>query len=192
MALFQSTPLCGAKQSLLTDILNYTRPRQLFPEPTDLGHLIGDVHQMIAEGLEGRGITYRQRVETPLSDVSVDVDQFKQVLINLLKNAYQAMPAGGELAVFLRNKPDDKNVEIEIRDTGEGIPPEIQDKLFRPYFTTKTTGTGLGLAISKQIIERHGGTIALDSKKGTGTSVLIRLPMAEGRSEGASECKPSS
>ena len=175
----------GRLEVLLTDILNYTRPRQLTPQPTDLSNLIEEVHHLIAEGLQGRGIHYNQQVDAGLPLVSIDVDQFKQVLINLLKNAYQAMPEGGELAVFLRLRPENQCIEIEIKDTGEGIPLEIQGKLFSPYFTTKTTGTGLGLAISKQIIDRHGGNITLESQKGAGTSVFIRIPQTGVQSEGA-------
>lgn len=168
-------------ETLLTDILNYTRPRQLSPQRTDLARLIKDVHKMIAEGLDERGIAYCQDADATLPEVPVDIDQFKQVLINLLKNAYQAMPDGGTLSVFLRTKPAENTLEIEIRDTGEGMTPDVQEKLFSPYFTTKTTGTGLGLAISRQIVERHGGTIALESQKSVGTSVFIRLPLTDAR-----------
>lgn len=86
------------------------------------------------------------------------------------------MPNGGKLHVHILKKEDPPHIEIEVRDTGPGIPTEIQDEIFKPYFTTKTTGTGLGLVISKQIVERHGGTLSFTSHSGSGTSLFIHLP----------------
>jgi len=164
---------------LLTDILNYTRPRPLSRKMVSLPKFVRDIHQMISEGLEERHITYKLESEEHLPEISLDPDQFKQVLINLLKNAYQAMPEGGDLNVFLRSlNGEPPKLEIEIRDTGEGMAQDVQDKLFTPYFTTKTTGTGLGLAICKQIVERHGGHIFVKSQEGQGTSVFIQMPQA--------------
>mgnify|MGYP000173925906 FL=1 len=141
---------------------------------------------MIGNGLEERQITSHTHAEENLPETYIDLDQFKQVLINLLKNAYQAMPDGGELTVFIRSKTGSiPTIEIEIRDTGEGMALEVQEKLFTPYFTTKTTGTGLGLAICKQIVERHGGHIFVQSNVGQGTSVFIHIPQVTA-SEGES------
>ncbi len=146
-------------EELLTDILNYTRPRTLKPELVNLPDLITDVYHQVGEGLEGRGIAYRQNAPSNLPDIFVDPSQFKQVLINIFKNAFQVMPDGGKLHVNIQKKSektDQPYIEIEIRDTGPGISAEIQDEIFKPYFTTKTTGTGLGLVISKQIVEPVG------------------------------------
>lgn len=162
---------------ILTDILNYTRPRPLSRKMVSLPNFISDIHNHIREGLEDRHITYSLNVEEALPETSIDPDQLKQVFINLLKNAYQAMPDGGTLTVSVRNLPDtEPKVEIEIQDTGEGMDLEVQEKLFTPYFTTKTTGTGLGLAICKQIVERHGGDIFVQSQIDHGTSVFIHIP----------------
>jgi signal transduction histidine kinase/putative methionine-R-sulfoxide reductase with GAF domain len=170
---------------LLTDILNYTRPRPLSRKTVSLPKFIEDIHKMIGEGFEERQITYHLQIEKDLPETSIDPDQFKQVLINLLKNAYQAMPEGGHLTVFVRSLIDSEpKIEIEIRDTGEGMAPDVQEKLFTPYFTTKTTGTGLGLAICEQIVERHGGHIFVQSQEGQGTSVFIHIPQVP-PSEGA-------
>ncbi|MDP6040182.1 MAG: ATP-binding protein, partial [Candidatus Latescibacteria bacterium] len=173
-------------EDLLTDILNYTRPRILTLSPTNLSNLIEEVYDLVSEGLEERGITYYHETPPALPDVSVDQAQIKQVLINLIKNAFQAMPDGGKLTVYIRPDNHDTTgpqIEIEIRDTGPGIPSEIQNKIFKPYFTTKTTGTGLGLAISQQIIERHKGTLSLESDEGSGTSIFIRLPAQHKKGE---------
>ena len=164
---------------LLTDILNYTRPRPLLRKIVSLPRFIAGLHLMLAEGLEEREITYQLKADENLPDVSIDSDQIKQVLINLLKNAYQAMPTGGSLSVFVRGMTSPSPMlEIEIKDTGEGIAPDIQEKLFTPYFTTKTAGTGLGLAVCKQIVERHDGKIFVESSAGQGTSVFVQLPVS--------------
>ncbi|MBT5832356.1 MAG: GAF domain-containing protein [Candidatus Latescibacteria bacterium] len=171
---------------LLTDILHYTRPRPLACKKVSLPQFVEDIQQMIGNGLEERQITSHTHAEENLPETYIDLDQFKQVLINLLKNAYQAMPDGGELTVFIRSKTGSiPTIEIEIRDTGEGMALEVQEKLFTPYFTTKTTGTGLGLAICKQIVERHGGHIFVQSNVGQGTSVFIHIPQVTA-SEGES------
>lgn len=170
-------------EELLTDILNYTRPRDLKLEPVNLPDLIAEVYHQVGEGLEGRGIAYRQNAPPDLPEIPLDPAQFKQVLINIFKNAFQAMPNGGKLHIDIQKKEDQPHIEIEIRDTGPGISTEIQDEIFKPYFTTKTTGTGLGLVISKQIVERHGGTLSFTSHSGSGTSLFIHLPnLASGKS----------
>jgi hypothetical protein len=169
---------------LLTDILNYTRPRPLSRKWLSLPTFVTDIQEMIAEGLEERHIVVHLNAEENLPETSVDPDQLKQVIINLIKNVYQAMPEGGDLKIFLRRLKDPDSIEIEICDTGEGMAQDVQEKLFTPYFTTKTSGTGLGLAICKQIVERHGGRISVLSQIGQGTSVFIQIPRIAA-SEGA-------
>jgi signal transduction histidine kinase len=99
------------------------------------------------------------------------------VLINLLKNALEAMPDGGEITITSRVKGT--NAEISLADTGEGMPPEVVGNIFQPYFTTKDKGTGLGLAICQGIISEHGGTISVASAPGQGTTFTIQLPLNE-------------
>ena len=99
------------------------------------------------------------------------------MLINLLKNALEAMPKGGEITITSRVKG--ANVEISIADTGEGMSPEVAANIFQPYFTTKDKGTGLGLAICQGIIQEHGGVISVDSTPGQGTTFTIQLPLNE-------------
>ena len=143
------------------------------------------------------------RVDLKLDEdilVECDRDEVKRVFINLFNNALEAMPDGGELTVAatVRSEPSSKStsssssdagsgsnstashqtVDIRIRDTGVGIDDEIRDRLFEPYFTTRTSGTGLGLAICKQTIESYDGTIAIDSRPGSGTTVTLTFPVA--------------
>jgi signal transduction histidine kinase len=122
-------------------------------------------------------ITVRRVEETPLPPVTFDPKQVHQVLINLLKNALEAMPQGGEITITSRVKG--ANVEISLADTGEGMTPEVAGQIFQPYFTTKEKGTGLGLAICQAIISEHGGVISVTSTPGQGTTFTIQFPLNE-------------
>jgi nitrogen fixation/metabolism regulation signal transduction histidine kinase len=115
--------------------------------------------------------------------VRVDPALLRRVLINIVSNAFEAMPDGGELHVCV--EPEDGQLAIEVRDTGKGVPEEVRAHLFEPYFTTRSTGTGLGLAIAKRVIDEMNGTIRLaPAEPGPGTIASIRLPLAPPR-EGA-------
>ncbi len=115
--------------------------------------------------------------ETTLPPVNFDPNQLHEVLVNLFKNALEAMPRGGELTIASRIRGE--NVEISVSDTGEGISPEVAANIFRPYFTTKEKGTGLGLAICQSIVQEHGGCIFADSTPGQGATFTIQLPLKE-------------
>ena len=121
------------------------------------------------------------RIEGRADSIHVDPTEFRRVLINLVSNAFEAMPDGGTLEVRLGN--EDGRVRMEIRDSGPGIAEEVRQRLFEPYFTTRTSGTGLGLAICKRVIDELGGEIRLEAVpegEGTGTVVVLLLPRAEG------------
>src|SRR5207302_8940224 len=111
-----------------------------------------------------------------LPPVLLDRDMFKQALLNLLLNAQQAMPAGGELTIQATNA--DGGVVLNLIDTGKGMAPEVVAKAFRPFFSTREGGTGLGLATSRKIVQAHGGTIEVQSEVSRGTKFTIRLPVA--------------
>ena len=99
----------------------------------------------------------------------------KRALINLIQNAVQAMPNGGNLKITATMPTT--NAQVSIQDTGEGIPPEIQEKLFTPLFTTKSKGQGFGLAVVKRLIEAQNGTITYQTQTGKGTTFTIQLPI---------------
>ncbi len=107
--------------------------------------------------------------------VLVDEDRIKQALVNLFRNAGQAMPEGGELLIRLQRLGN--HVELTITDTGVGMSPEDLERCFEIYWSTKKGGTGLGLATTRRIVEQHGGTIAAISEPGRGTSFSITLPL---------------
>ncbi len=108
--------------------------------------------------------------------ISADEGQLRQVMLNLIRNAREAMAAGGTLRVRTRATPG--GAEVELHDTGVGMTPEVKEKLFEPFFTTKQGGTGLGLSLSRQIIEAHGGRIEVDSEAGRGTTFRLSFPRA--------------
>jgi len=144
----------------------------------------GQIVAVVAEALElfqdtfkEHHIEVRQVEETPLPPVTFDPQQVHQVLINLFKNALEAMPKGGEITITSRVKGD--QVEISVTDTGVGLAPEVAGNIFQPYFTTKEKGTGLGLAICQNIMAEHGGCIFADSAPGQGATFTIQLPLKE-------------
>ncbi|HXC61942.1 MAG TPA: ATP-binding protein, partial [Nitrospiria bacterium] len=117
--------------------------------------------------------------------VSVDANQMKQVFINLIKNAMEAMPEGGHLRIKTRWLLKEQQVEILFEDSGSGIHQEHLPKIFDPFFTTKgeTVGTGVGLAVSAGIIKRHGGEVSVESTVGQGSRFYVRLPLEAERVE---------
>ncbi|MGA8572523.1 MAG: two-component system sensor histidine kinase NtrB [Desulfobaccales bacterium] len=143
----------------------------------------GRLEKAISEALELFRDTFTEnhvkikRVEDgPLPPLDFDPTQLRQVLINLFKNALEAMPRGGELTISTR--VSGQNAEIVLADTGEGMDPGVASNIFQPYFTTKAQGTGLGLAICQSIIQGHGGSISVTSTPGKGTAFTIQLPLA--------------
>ncbi len=121
--------------------------------------------------------------ENPLC--RLDGNLFKQALLNLMLNALQAMPGGGEL--IIRTHVDSAHVLVDISDTGVGISPQVMPHLFEAYFTTKKGGTGLGLATTRRIIEEHQGNVHVTSEPGRGTNFRLELPMEPHREEAAKQ-----
>ena len=144
------------------------------------GEIVGAIAQaldLFQDSFREHNIKVRQVAETPLPPVSFDPQQVHQVLVNLLKNAQEAMPRGGEITITCRVRG--ATMEISITDTGEGMSPEVAASIFQPYFSTKETGTGLGLAICQSIMQEHGGSIFADSTPGHGSTFTVQLPLEE-------------
>ncbi len=157
---------------LLTEFLELARPRGIARGPVHVSELVDGVLQLERESAESRGI----RVVRELAPTAVaigDVEKLKQVVINLVVNAMEAMKDGGTLTAVAR--PDGDAVIIEIRDTGPGIEPAFLNQIFDPFFTTKEAGTGLGLSIVRKIVDQHAGDVRITSDKG-GTRVRVRIP----------------
>ncbi len=157
----------------LLDFARQTKPqKQLF----QLNSAAEDVLSLIRNQAAFRNIRLAAELDPGLPLVTADRDQIRQVILNAVLNAAEAMPGGGSIVVGSRQVPGSGELEIKIADDGPGVPEEIRSKLFEPFFTTKRTGTGLGLAIAYGIMEQHGGTIEVESTQGKGTTVLLRLP----------------
>jgi two-component system sensor histidine kinase PilS (NtrC family) len=161
---------------LITDLLDYARPRPRVPVPLELGGLLDETVRVFAQDRTAPGVTARYVPPAEGGEVQVVADpgQVRQVLWNLLRNAAEAMPDGGEVVVALRR--GDGHAEFDVVDTGQGIAPSDQERLFEPFFTTKTRGSGLGLAMVHRIVTEHGGSVSVDSSPGRGARFSVRLP----------------
>ncbi len=162
-------------ENILRAVMDFSRPASPNLKPTDLNAAIEHVCRVQNENLLGKNIRLFVDLDRSLPEIMIDETQISQVLINLIQNAMDSMPAGGELSVSSRRR--EEMAEVSVKDTGVGIPPEVMDKIFSPFFTTKQNGTGLGLAVSKKIIDDHGGRMNLYSEIGKGTEFVILLPL---------------
>ena len=146
----------------------------------DLVGLVNDVAKFCRPEIERAGCVLAVTVPEDLPSVHFDEAQIRQAILNLLRNAREAMPAGG--TVELDVLPEGMSVAVCVSDRGGGIPEEIRDRVFDPFFSTKGEGTGLGLAITKRIVEAHGGSLECAGREGGGTTFHLSLPMASSKS----------
>jgi two-component system NtrC family sensor kinase len=162
---------------IVNEVLGYARYAKPQMAPGDLSSLVSKVLQTFNTDWTFDNVCVDAVLDTQLPMVNMDANQIKQVLINVLLNAAQAMPKGGRILVTTKLK--DQDLELLVADTGHGIPEHLWDKVFAPFFTTKTSGAGLGLNIASQIIAAHGGNIQFESAPGKGTTFRITLPRAK-------------
>ena len=160
--------------SILDGFLRFIGRPELHPEVTDLNELISDLVDFYTPEAASHQITARKGLCTEPLYCSLDAAMIKQVILNLFVNAQQAMDQGGELIIRTLKHKD--WVVLQINDTGCGMTPDTQDRIFEPYYSGRRRGTGLGLAIAKKIIDSHHGTISVDSEPGQGTAFTIRFP----------------
>ena len=159
--------------------LDFTRPVELKLRRVLLQQILGEIADLARPQAAAANIRVLATPQASAADdveVSVDSDLFKQAVLNVVVNAIQAMPEGGELRFEASASQD--TAEIRISDTGPGIPPDLKEKIFRLYFTTKPGGSGIGLAMTFRIVQLHDGTIDFSSEPGKGTAFVIRLPLA--------------
>jgi signal transduction histidine kinase len=181
--------------------LDYARPHAGNPIPLDLNAAVRRTVQIVSSQITDGGIDVQLDLGEPLPRAKIDPEKFRQVLMNLLQNAIQAMDGRGKITVITQTRrptrgrvppldggvpssrrslaDDVEQIEVSVRDTGPGIAPKVLRNLFVPFFTTKTEGTGLGLAISQSIVQNAGGTIEVHSQPGAGTRFTIVLPTAD-------------
>lgn len=159
-------------------ILRFARTSEPDFQPANLNVIIDDVLLLVRHKLAQQRIELRRKLAEPLPVISCDRTQIEQVLLNLILNAAQAMPAGGALTIG--TSADGQWVTCGVSDTGEGISPERQKQLFQPFLTSKPSGTGIGLAIVCKIVDTHRGRIEVRSRRGKGTQFRIALPLVRG------------
>jgi two-component system, NtrC family, sensor histidine kinase HydH len=167
---------CQRLVDVSNDFLRFARIQDLDKRPCALNDVVQTMLDFFSPTARQAKIAINSYVPADLPLVGLDSEQFQQALLNLLLNAEQAMPEGGEITLLAAADPP--NVRLEIIDTGPGMPPEVMAKVFKPFYTTKPGGNGLGLPITRKIIEAHGGTLGVQSEAGRGTKFTVRLPVA--------------
>lgn len=165
---------CQRLEDLLNDFLNYAKVRRLELVPQDLNQEIADALDFFEPECQSSGIEIVPYLDADLPTVRIDREALRGALMNLLLNAKQAMPDGGELVVQTRGLGD--RVAIYLTDNGIGMDDATASKMFEAFFSTKPSGSGLGLPTTAKIIEAHGGTITVASELGRGTRFTIELP----------------
>jgi two-component system, NtrC family, sensor histidine kinase HydH len=168
---------CDRLVQVSNDFLRFARAEKPQLAPVALGEVVGEMLDFLSPTAKQKGIAITWYPDSNLPAVPLDRDLFKQALLNLLLNAEQAMPDGGEIILQASREPG--FVRLDVIDTGCGIAPEQLNQIFRPFHTTKPGGTGLGLATTRKIIQAHRGTIELQSEVGRGTKFSIRLPESQ-------------
>jgi two-component system NtrC family sensor kinase len=162
-------------RAIVRNLLDFARERPLQLRDVELEKVVQESLQLVGHQAQLQGHQVETRL-APVPPVHADFGELRQAFVNLAMNAMEAMPQGGRLVVTLRASDDGQVVEVAIADSGPGIPPELQTKIFDPFFTTKEKGTGLGLSVVYGIVQRHGGTILLETSPEQGTCFTLRLP----------------
>src|SRR5580765_1590128 len=166
---------CG---DLVKNLLTFSRTTPINLQPANLNQVVDRSLRLVQHQLDLAGIQVQAQLDPDLPPVVCDAAQIEQVILALVMNALDAMPQGGNLWIVTSFSHEPDHVRIVVRDDGAGIPPEILPRIFEPFLTTKETGrgVGLGLAISHSILERHHGSIAVESDVGRGTTFTVTLP----------------
>jgi signal transduction histidine kinase len=173
----------GRVNKIIKQFLDFARPRPPSLEPMDVRTVLEETLALLIYEMEAQGVSLERNYSPDLPPIPMDREQMKQVFLNLMLNAAQAMDRGGKLTIHtaLRSQhPGDRNsplVEIGIQDTGPGLSGDIRAKIFEPFFSTKEEGIGLGLPIAQRIVEEHGGEIRVGSSPGEGTTFYVILPL---------------
>jgi signal transduction histidine kinase len=153
---------------IVDQLLSFGRRRPPVIAPRDLARPVRTVLELLDGEARRRGVALELAVDDGDHTIEADEDQLQQIVLNLVRNALAATPSGGRITVRIEAAPGLAQVRLIVRDTGPGIPPELQGRLFEPFFTTRASegGTGLGLAVVRAIVTDHGGTITASSEHG--------------------------
>jgi two-component system, NtrC family, sensor histidine kinase HydH len=166
---------CQRLQDLLDNFLRFAKAHRMDLKPSDLNALVGQVLDFYRPKARQAGVDIVEYLTSNLPTVLLDREAFRGALLNLILNAEQAMPQGGQLVIRSYGTAD--GVALDLIDTGCGMDEETRAKVFETFFSTKQGGSGLGLPTTRKIIEGHGGEISLQSEPGRGTQVTLKLPV---------------
>jgi two-component system NtrC family sensor kinase len=176
----KETIRCREIVKRLLDFARQTKPQKRL---ASINTLIENIILLVRNQASFRNITIDKELGENIPELLADPDQIQQVFVNIILNAAEAMARGGKLAIQSKVSADRRNIIVSFADTGPGIPESARERIFDPFYTTKEHGTGLGLSISYGIIEQHGGTIAVESVVGKGSTFTIQLPIVTDESE---------
>jgi two-component system NtrC family sensor kinase len=181
LALKEVDRICG----LINDLLSFARPSKPNVAPENVNDVVDNIARILEAQAKEKGMSISREFSDSLPKVWIDREQMKQVFMNLILNAIQAMKEGGSIILATRavsrngSEPSGEFVQVEIRDTGIGIPEESLQHIFDPFFTSKDEGSGLGLAVSHQIVQEHGGFVTVESNLGKGTAFFVHVPVGK-------------
>jgi signal transduction histidine kinase len=181
LALKEVDRICG----LINDLLSFARPSKPNVSPEAINDVVENITRILETQAKEKNVAIFREFSENLPKVWIDREQMKQVFMNLILNAIQAMQEGGSLSIATRSvartgaDPVGEFVQVEVRDTGIGIPEDNLQHIFDPFFTSKDEGSGLGLAVSHQIVQEHGGFVTVESTVGKGTAFFVHVPVAK-------------
>ncbi len=168
---------CRRLEDVLSGFLRYAMRRPLERQDVSLNDLIEDVITFLKPEIRSAEVSVQTRLDTSLPTMSIDPGLIKQALLNVIINAVEAMSGGGTLTIVTEGTPS--AVQLKVCDTGEGISPDAIPHVFEAYFSTRKGGTGLGLAVTERIVEKHGGSLHIESEMSRGTTVTFSLPISQ-------------
>jgi signal transduction histidine kinase len=181
LALKEVDRICG----LINDLLSFARPSKPNVAPENVNDVVENIARILETQAKEKNVVISRDFGDNLPKVWIDREQMKQVFMNLILNAIQAMKDGGSINIMSRSvsrngtQPSGDFVQVEVRDTGIGIPEENLQHIFDPFFTSKDEGSGLGLAVSHQIVQEHGGFVTVESQIGKGTAFFVHVPVGK-------------
>ena len=181
LALKEVDRICG----LITDLLSFARPSKPNVAPENVNDVVDNIARILESQAKEKGVEISRQLGADLPKVWIDREQMKQVFMNLILNAIQAMKGAGQVTLMSRAiskngvGPAAEFVQVEVKDNGVGIPAENLQHIFDPFFTSKDEGSGLGLAVSHQIVQEHGGFVTVESTVGEGTSFFVHVPVGK-------------
>lgn len=164
---------------LLNEFLEFAGPKKMMIESFDISGLIAEIHDMMDQDLREKRVRWSVEIQSGPDIVAADRSRIKQALLNLYRNAAQAVTSGGDIRSVIALSHS--CVSIELSNTQQhSLPPEIAEKIFEPFYTTKEKGIGLGLPMAKQVVEAHGGTLSVSENTENQITFVVQLPVALG------------